>query len=136
MHPYDVTGSAPALKAGPSDGVSIVGFPFGLRGGGLLAIWTRGFIASEPDVDLNDLPLFLVDARTRPGQSGSPVIAYSSGGMHAMADGSTAMFGGPVTNLLGVYSGRINEQSDLGRVWKVQAVRDILAAQQPGVAGL
>jgi len=52
-----------------------------------------------------------------------------------MADGSLA-FGGPVTNLLGVYSGRVNEQSDLGRVWKVQAVRDILAAQCPGVSGL
>jgi hypothetical protein len=39
-------------------------------------------------------------------------------------------------NLLGVYSGRINEQSDLGVVWKIQAVRDILAARQVGTAGL
>jgi hypothetical protein len=53
-----------------------------------------------------------------------------------MADGSTAFFDGPVTNLLGVYSGRVNEQSDLGLVWKVQAVRDILEGQQPGAAGM
>lgn len=136
LHPYDLTGSAPALKIGPSEGVNIVGFPFGVTGGGAFAIWTRGFIASEPDVDLDDLPSFLIDARTRPGQSGSPVIAYSSGGGSAMADGSTAWYAGPVTNLLGVYSGRINEQSDLGVVWKVQAVRDILSAQRVGVAGL
>ncbi|HLQ54839.1 MAG TPA: trypsin-like peptidase domain-containing protein, partial [Streptosporangiaceae bacterium] len=87
LHPYDVTGAALPLKAGPSDGVSIVGFPYGLTGGGSFAIWTRGFVDSEPDVDLNDLPLFLIDARTRKGQSGSPVIAYSSGGVHAMAAG-------------------------------------------------
>src|SRR5206468_3833715 len=98
--------AAPRLKVGPAEGVSIVGFPFGITGGGAFAIWTRGFVASEPDVDLEDLPSFLVDARTRPGQSGSPVIAYSSGGMTTLADGSSAMFGGPVTNLLGVYSGR------------------------------
>ncbi len=136
LHPYDLTGAAPALKIGPADGVSVVGFPFGITGGGAFAIWTRGFVASEPDINFNELPSFLVDARTRPGQSGSPVIAYSSGGGTAMADGSTAFFNGPLTNLLGVYSGRVNEQSDLGLVWKVDAVREILAAEQPGDAGL
>lgn len=136
LHPYDLTGAAPALKIGPADGISVIGFPFSVTGGGAFAIWTRGFIASEPDIDLDDLPCFLIDARTRPGQSGSPVIAYSSGGMTPMADGSTAIFGGPVVNLLGVYSGRINEQSDLGRVWKVAAVREILAGQRLGRAGL
>lgn len=136
LHPYDLAGAAPALKVGPADGVSIVGFPFGMTGGGAFGIWTRGFIASEPEVDFNDLPSFLVDARTRPGQSGSPVIAYSDGGATPTADGALAFFAGPVTNLLGVYSGRLNEQSDLGLVWKIQAVRDILEAQQSGVAGL
>ena len=136
LHPYDVTGAGPTLRNMPADGVSIVGFPFGITGGGSFAIWTRGFIASEPQVDLYDLPLFLVDARTRPGQSGSPVIAYSAAGPHLLADGSLVLGGGTMTNLLGVYSGRINEQSDLGLVWKVQAVREILAAQQAGVAGL
>ncbi len=87
LHPYDLTGAAPALRIGPSDGVSVVGFPFGITGGGAFAIWTRGFLASEPEIDFDDLPSFLVDARTRPGQSGSPVIAYSSGGGTAMADG-------------------------------------------------
>ncbi|MBG6100173.1 S1-C subfamily serine protease [Micromonospora vinacea] len=136
LRPYDLLGGAPEIMVGPSDGVSIVGFPFGITGGGRFAIWTRGFIASERDVDFHDLPRFLIDARTRPGQSGSPVIAYSAGGMTSMADRSTAIFDGPVTNLLGIYSGRINEQSDLGIVWKVRAIKEILAAQKPGVAGL
>jgi trypsin-like peptidase len=136
LHPYDVSGAAPAIALGPSSPVNIIGFPFGLTAGGLFAVWTRGFVASEPDVDFNDLPLFLVDARTRQGQSGSPVIAYSAGGMTPMADGSTAVFGGPVVNLLGVYSGRVNEESDLGLVWKLSALQAVLAAQKPGKAGL
>lgn len=130
LHEYDLSGSAPALKVGPSDGVSVIGFPFGLSGGGAFGIWTRGFVASEPEVDWNDLPCFLIDARTRSGQSGSPVIAFSSGGATSLADGSTAFLGGEVENLLGVYSGRINEQSDLGIVWKVSAIREILAGRR------
>jgi len=58
--------------------VSIVGFPYGLMGGFDLPLWVRGTIASEPEipftVDDQDLPLFLVDARTREGQSGSPTL--------------------------------------------------------------
>src|SRR5580698_6704689 len=65
LRPYSLTGDKLVLKAGPSEGVSIVGFPFGITGGGAFAIWTRGFIASEPDVDLDGLPSFLIDARTR-----------------------------------------------------------------------
>jgi hypothetical protein len=136
LHPYDVTGAAPAMALGPSSPVNIIGFPFGLTAGGLFAVWTRGFVASEPDVDFNDLPLFLVDARTRQGQSGSPVIAYSAGGMTPMADGSTAVFAGSLVNLLGVYSGRVNEESDLGLVWKLSALQAILTAQERGKTGL
>ena len=53
-----------------------------------------------------------------------------------MADGSSTMFSGPVVNLLGVYSGRISEESDLGTVWKVSAIREILESGVPGRAGL
>lgn len=38
----------------------------------------------------------------------------------------------PVTELLGVYSGRINDLSDLGFVWKTEVVQKILAAGVPG----
>jgi hypothetical protein len=136
LNPYPIGGDVPALQVRPSSDVSIVGFPFGMTAGGAFAIWSRGAIASEPDVDLDELPKFLVDSRTRRGQSGSPVIAHSPGGMTAMADGGTTMFTGPVTNLLGVYSGRINEQSDLGIVWKVQAIRDIIEGGIRGQAAL
>jgi hypothetical protein len=45
-----------------------------------------------------------------------------------MADGGTAMFAGPVTFPIGIYSGRINELSDLGMVWKFAAIRELIAS--------
>lgn len=111
---------------GASDNVNIIGFPFGLTGGGYLAIWIRGAVASEPQIDFNDRPCFLVDARTRPGQSGSPVIIYVGGGAFTSEEGNTVMGMGQVERLLGIYSGRINEESDLGFVWKVEALRTIV----------
>jgi hypothetical protein len=96
-------------------------------GGGALPIWATGFIASEPDVDYNALPLFLIDCRSRPGQSGSPVVAYRSGAVTTKT--GAAMFAGPPRyRLLGIYSGRINDQSDVGMVWKVSAIQELVAS--------
>ena len=121
LHPYRLEGD-PLIQVLPADTVSIVGFPFGIRSGGALAIWATGFVATEPAIDHDGLPILLVDCRARPGQSGSAVIAHRNGGMVALEDGSTAVFARPVTRFLGVYSGRINDQSDLGIVWKVSAI--------------
>lgn len=126
LYKYDVHNLGPAISRGPAETVSVVGFPFGMQGGGSLAIWATGFIASEPAIDLNDLPIFLIDCRSRPGQSGSAVIAYGVGGAFAMEDGSTAIMGGEVIRLLGVYSGRINEQSDFGIVWKASVLVELI----------
>ena len=62
----------------------------------------------------------------RPGQSGAPVLAYYAGGSVPMQDGSTAIFTGPVEQFVGVYSGRISDQSDLGFVWKAAVVSEIV----------
>jgi hypothetical protein len=85
-----------------------------------------GFIASEPAINFNNLPIFLIDCRSRPGQSGSAVIAYRSGGLVGLEDGSSVNYSAPVTRFLGIYSGRINEQSDIGIVWKAQAIQDLV----------
>jgi hypothetical protein len=127
LYPYDPGNPFPDIVVGPADVVSVIGFPFGLRAGGALAIWATGFVASEPDIDYNDLPIFLIDCRSRPGQSGSPVISYRGGGSVTTRSG-TAIFSGPVFRFLGVYSGRINEQSDIGIVWKALAVQELVAS--------
>jgi hypothetical protein len=115
--------------------VSIVGFPFGLTAGPAFPIWIRGSVATDPEIDFDDLPCFLIDARTRPGASGSPVISYFPTGVVPRDQGMT-FAEHPVWFLHGIYSGRINEQSDLGKVWKVGALIEILRAQQIGRAGL
>ena len=128
LYPYDLLGG-PAIAVNPAEAVSVVGFPFGIQTGGSLAIWATGFIASELAIDFNGLPVFLVDCRARPGQSGSAVVAHrSKGATVTMQDGKTRIFGGPVTRFLGIYSGRINEQSDLGMVWKASAVAEVVDA--------
>jgi len=115
----------PDVAVGVSRPVSIVGFPFGRTGGGAFGIWVQGTVASEPEVNFDDLPCFLIDSRTRPGQSGSPVIFFSTGGAISMADGNTAVLG-QVEKLLGVYSGRIHPESDLGVVWRREVVSEII----------
>lgn len=138
----------PYVRFGVGDEVSIVGFPFGISSDGL-ALWTRGSIASEFEEDHDGTPRFLIDARTRPGQSGSPVIFFRTGAYFEKYGGivlpnTSHEFvptpGKPIApdlarpltgfteEFLGVYSGRIHADSDLGSVWRPSALRDILEA--------
>jgi hypothetical protein len=127
LYPYDLLKSGPEIKVGPADPVSVIGFPFGITAGGFCGVWATGFLASEPDINFNNLPIVLVDCRTRQGQSGSPVLAYRAGGAVAMNNGGSSIFDGPVEKFIGIYSGRINEESDLGIVWKAQAIADLIS---------
>ena len=126
LYPYDLAKPGEDMLIGPAEAVSVIGFPFGITAGGNFPVWATGFIASEPVVDYDDLPIQLIDCRSRQGQSGSPVLAYRSGGMIAMADGSSAAFDGPVSKLIGIYSGRINAESDIGIVWKTSAILELV----------
>lgn len=110
----------------------IVGYPFGYEvnpQNGKYAIWVSGSVASDPDLNVNikeeQLPAFLIDARTRSGQSGSPVIYYSNTGMLRTSEGFS-IYGSPITETIGIYSGRINKDSDLGYVWKWEVLKDII----------
>ena len=134
LYPHSLGEGDPMIMVSPADTVSVVGFPFGIRTGGSLAIWATGFVATEPDLDHEGRPVFLIDCRARQGQSGSAVIAHRSGGMVTLEDGSSAVFQGPVSRFLGVYSGRINLESDLGIVWKAHAIQELVESLQPDEA--
>jgi len=126
LFPYDPANPGPKILVGPADSISVIGFPFGMTAGGAFGVWATGFLASEPEVDFNNLPIQLIDCRSRQGQSGSPVLAYRAGGAVAMADGGSSVFGGPVERFIGIYSGRINAESDLGIVWKAAAIAQLV----------
>lgn len=119
-------GAWPPLVALPvTRAVFAVGYPLGVSSSGL-AVWVRGSIASEPDLEHDGLPMFLVDARTRRGQSGSPVVYSNGGGRIAFRNGSLIDNGSEHVELLGVYSGRVTDDSDLGRVFRVDAIAEIV----------
>jgi hypothetical protein len=106
--------------------VSIIGFPIGLTSAGFFPIWKTGHIASEPNLDYHNQPLFLIDATTRGGMSGSPVFLRLTGG-YKKRDGSTIMSSsGYRTLFLGVYSGRLPGDSEIGEVWRPRLIDEII----------
>ena len=110
--------------------VSIPGYPFGLHSGPALPLWIRGSVASEPqffyDHRGDSIPAFLVDARTRKGSSGSPVVLIRlPGSLMPIAGGALQYVMGTHSRLLGVYTGRISDDSDLGFVWHIQEAMQI-----------
>lgn len=124
LYPYCVDSLA-HMQIEPSLIVNVVGFPFGERTGASFAVWATGFVASEPEINHGGRPIFLIDCRTRKGQSGSPVIRYWNGGGSVTHDNGVEVVG-LISQFLGVYSGRINEDSDLGIVWKSFVVSELL----------
>ncbi|MCQ1582684.1 S1 family peptidase [Streptomyces parvus] len=109
----------------------VLGFPFGSTGSWPYAVWTAAPVASEPFAGWNGLPGFLLDSRTRPGQSGSPVVMHIRPGEPVVAGGNVHLHEESVTALVGVYSGRLNPNSDLGMVWTTDALFGFLPEIAP-----
>ena len=110
--------------------VFILGYPKGI-GQGVFPIWKKGSIATEPLYGAveSGAPVILVDAATRDGMSGSPVLYFGSevAGEYGVA---TANSDGPY--VVGVYAGREGvtpEENNitLGRVWKVELLDGLFA---------
>ncbi|WP_413456951.1 S1 family peptidase [Herbaspirillum huttiense] len=129
ISPIDPASVGVPIKLVPAEPVSVIGFPFGLTGPGSLPIWATGFLASEPHLDYDGVPQLLIDCRTRPGQSGSPVFAYRGTGSANIEGGfGPSIYFGEVSRFIGIYSGRIRNDSDIGTVWKASAISELLAS--------
>lgn len=116
------------IVVGPAEPVSVIGFPFGLSSFGKFPIWATGFLAQDLDLISPDNPVFLIDCRSRQGQSGSPVIAHRPSGARRKEGNSiiATLNHENVWEFLGIYSGRVNAESDLGIVWHVSMVEELL----------
>jgi len=123
-YPLDLGLAEHDARLGPATAVSIIGYPYGLATGQAFPIWKTGHIASDPDVDYDGKSAFLIDATTRGGMSGSPVVFRSGGGF--LSKGGAFVVGGSVTALLGVYSGRIHQDAEVGRVWRPHLVAELV----------
>lgn len=119
-----------------TDNVFVLGFPLGYTVKSKdepHAVWTSGVVASDPSLNLivnnEEVPAFLIDSKTRQGQSGSPVIYYSGKGIDLHpAHGGFRMWGSSFMKEVGIYSGRISGDSDLGYVWKWSIIKEIVDA--------
>lgn len=127
-----VSGLPPHIEVGAV--VHVIGFPAGRGTAGQWPIWLTGHIATDPQFDFEGSPRFLVDVRTRGGMSGSPVVIRArlhaewrkSGNaqarhIHAIPDRES-----PVDHFLGVYSGRVRDDLDLGFVWRPHVLRELI----------
>lgn len=75
IHPLDLKLAEVDMIPMPALPISVIGYPLGLAAGESWPIWKTGHIASDPDIDFQvDRPAFLIDATTRSGMSGSPVV--------------------------------------------------------------
>jgi hypothetical protein len=123
LYPLDRNLANTDLIISPSESISIIGFPLGLAAAGKFPIWKTGHVASDIDLDYNNKQIFLIDATTKSGMSGSPVIARRTG---FAKTSKGQQIGGNATRFLGIYSGRIQDQSDVGMVWKPETLDAIL----------
>jgi len=116
------------------DDVYVIGFPFGLRAGNVFPIWKRGSIASEPVMDIDNLPKMYIDTASRPGMSGSPII-YKERRPMGITDGdpnlATTKVGNNFMQFVGIYSGRLGDKREdmaqLGIAWKFSAVEETIS---------
>lgn len=119
--------------------VYILGYPLGLATQGVFPIWKRGSLASEPLFNIEgNIPIIYVDALTRHGMSGSPVLYFGPD----IIDKSGVLSGvkrNPIHEpwLIGVYAGRRVASGDelemaLGRVWKKALLDDIFSQKVAG----
>ncbi|AIK71175.1 TPA: trypsin-like peptidase domain-containing protein [Clostridioides difficile] len=114
--------------------IYIIGFPFGKQTG-YIPIWKKASVASEPELDVEDLPYFFADTATKSGMSGSPVILYKDRPVVLMSE-SEKKFSRHWTKLVGIYSGRIGADSEtkgdaqLGRVWKPHIIQELIDSHE------
>jgi hypothetical protein len=73
--PLDLANSDAKLAVGGL--AHVIGFPSGLGVAGKWPIWLTGHLATDPELDYDHRPILLIDARTRGGMSGAPVITQT-----------------------------------------------------------
>lgn len=118
------------FKTEIADESFVIGYPFSDITYLQLPIWKKASVASEPGVNLDQLPKMYIDTATRSGLSGSPVIMQRIG-IHGMVNGEIKSDSiiGRVRNFIGIYSGRIGEdefKAQLGIVWKKEVLEEII----------
>ncbi len=133
------------IKVRPTSTITLIGYPHGYYDKkNWLPVWKTGSIASEPDVDFEGKPLFLVDISAFPGMSGSPAFAIAYGAYETIAGPTTV---GHVQKFLGIYASNqvvteemyleeiisesktglvVSKSLELAHIWKASLIMKII----------
>lgn len=125
--------------------VFVLGYPQGMTSTGVFPIWKGATIASEPlaDVAFGDVDysnVFYIDATTKSGMSGSPVVALGNESSRYFTEDGISIEGtAGLDLLLGVYAGRDGVtqpeyEMSLGRVWKVSSLEALFVDTLKAIA--
>lgn len=126
IYPFSLDLADVDILTQPAMAVSVIGFPLGLRPNAFFPIWKTGHIATDPDLPYGGKPAFLIDATTRSGMSGSPVVIRTSGA-YMDSDRRYVVTSETQTKFLGIYSGRLTDEIEIGCVWRPQVITELLA---------
>lgn len=117
------------------DAVFVAGYPLKSYADTMIPIWKRGSLATEPLFQIDDRPLFLIDASTTEGMSGSPVFRRTFGPA-MMADRSSNLGAGVTTEFVGVYAGNLLhpelKRIGIGYAWYGKLVDEIIDGKNEG----
>lgn len=113
------------------DPVIVAGFPFGISGGvDGLPVAFSGILSSPIGFAMDQKPRFLIDSRTREGLSGSPVYYYPNSVASRKGASGGIEFKNPI--FIGLYCGRVNNNSDLGYVIEAEEIARTIVHKRPG----
>lgn len=134
------------IRVRPTSAITLVGYPYGFfDSANFLPVYKTGNVASEPTLDFDGKPLFVVDISAFPGMSGSPAFAIAYGTYEAEQGGTVV---GSARKFLGIYAsmqmlqekkfleqldaspkkpGMVLSQSlELGHIWKAKLILDMV----------
>lgn len=119
------------LKPIVADNIYILWFPYNIKGSGNFPLWKRWTIATEPDIDIDNLPKILVDTASRSWMSWSPVI-YRRNGLHNLWENWNLNDDSIIWEIqwfVWIYSWhiwKIGLEAQLWIVWKKQVIEEII----------
>ena len=117
--------------------ICVLGYPHGFAQFLQTPIWKSGTIASEPHQEEKDEPpRFVIDATTRKGMSGSPVILRAK--THYLSESGQVVEKPGAMRFIGVYAGRPTrtadaEATEIGFVYKSGALEQLIRDGIPGL---
>jgi hypothetical protein len=114
------------MKIEIGNDVHVLGYPLGFSHFMNTPIWKKGSIASEPHMEtLESRGRIIIDATTREGMSGSPVVMRAK--THYISENGSIKAYPNATRLIGVYASRpILGKAEIGYVYKSGLIEEVI----------